>query len=244
MTSSIADFVVSLGTDGRITSQGTVSDAIKKNSLLLQDIQDEKQASERSEEQVDDGPQTNGDRVQGSKSDGKLIVAEEMAEGHVGWPASTQSFVLLSYRPAADRCSSETIFRKSGWKMAWHILDADAWRILRLRATEHYLDMVPGLLVRLSPSSSYLSTLSQLKGQSIRTPRISGCERCIVSIRPDDHLRSDINLTSYMTIYAALLGVAIVMRIAWFILFAFGHLRACRSLHRRLLDSVFGATLR
>lgn len=84
MASPIADFVVALGTDGRVTSQGTVADALKHNKRLRAELEKEKAAEDKAEQTVDDS-----DSAQKKKSDGKLVVAEEIAEGHVRWPAST-----------------------------------------------------------------------------------------------------------------------------------------------------------
>ncbi|KAI0703637.1 hypothetical protein BC835DRAFT_1262769 [Cytidiella melzeri] len=81
MAGPLADFVVSLNTDGHIISQGSVSDAIAKDSKLVEEIKHEKEAVEldESEEATEDKP------VEGKK--GKLVVAEEIAHGHVSWPA-------------------------------------------------------------------------------------------------------------------------------------------------------------
>jgi hypothetical protein len=84
MASPVADFVVSLGSDGQILSQGSVSDAIAKDKQLKAEIAEEKKAMQKAENEVD--PEEDLDVV-AEKKDGKLIVAEEIAEGHVGWPA-------------------------------------------------------------------------------------------------------------------------------------------------------------
>lgn len=88
MTSPIADYVVSLDTDGRIKSQGTVSDALKRNRALQKEFKYEQDTSKRDTEQVDNAGRDKANEPDNQGSDGKLIIAEEMAEGHVGWPAS------------------------------------------------------------------------------------------------------------------------------------------------------------
>ena len=77
----LADFVVSLNTDGHIISQGSVSDALAKDSKLQEEIQHEEEAVEldETEDSAVDKP------VEDKK--GKLVVAEEIAHGHVSWSA-------------------------------------------------------------------------------------------------------------------------------------------------------------
>jgi len=85
----VADFVVSLGKDGRILSQGTLSEALESNKALLKRIKAETAEVAKADETVDDVhpeiPEGKG---------GKLIVKEEIAVGHVSWSASkpTRSF--------------------------------------------------------------------------------------------------------------------------------------------------------
>jgi hypothetical protein len=79
MTSPIADFVVSLGTDGRIVSQGSLSAALKLNKGLSTEVREEKKLLERGEEEVDPQAPT----LPSNKGNGKLIVAEEISEGRV-----------------------------------------------------------------------------------------------------------------------------------------------------------------
>ncbi|RPD81341.1 multidrug resistance-associated ABC transporter [Lentinus tigrinus ALCF2SS1-7] len=67
MASPIADFVVSLGTDGRVQTQEE-SEEIKKAEAEVDAV----------EPDDEDAPK---------KGDGKLIVAEEISEGHVSWQA-------------------------------------------------------------------------------------------------------------------------------------------------------------
>lgn len=76
---------MSLGTDGRISSQGSLSSALAKDKKLAKEAIEEAQVDNKAEETVDES-----DPVAESaapKKDGKLIVAEEISEGHVGWPA-------------------------------------------------------------------------------------------------------------------------------------------------------------
>ncbi|KZV74802.1 P-loop containing nucleoside triphosphate hydrolase protein [Peniophora sp. CONT] len=84
LTRSIADFVVSLGSDGHVTSRGSVSDALAMDVTLAHEVEEEVQIIEKSEV-VGDAEKpvapTKG------KPSGKLVMAEEVAEGHVSWSA-------------------------------------------------------------------------------------------------------------------------------------------------------------
>ncbi|THU95701.1 P-loop containing nucleoside triphosphate hydrolase protein, partial [Dendrothele bispora CBS 962.96] len=82
LTQPIAGFVVSMK-DGKIASQGTVSDALDHNRSLVAEARQEEQELQIAEETID----VTAPVADGSKSDGKLIIAEEVEIGHVGWPA-------------------------------------------------------------------------------------------------------------------------------------------------------------
>lgn len=84
MATPIADFVVSIGANGRISSQGSLSKALAKDKKLSKELKDESKEIEKAEHEIDPvEPATEPSK----KSDGKLVVAEEISEGHVGWPA-------------------------------------------------------------------------------------------------------------------------------------------------------------
>lgn len=83
MTSKIAEFVVSLGLDGRVHSQGSVSDALEQDEQLAKEVTKDQEILELAEKERD--PTTALDKP--PKKDGKLIIAEEIAIGHVSWKA-------------------------------------------------------------------------------------------------------------------------------------------------------------
>jgi hypothetical protein len=91
MTSPIAHFVVSLGVDGRVLNQGSVSDALMKGKNLLQEVVEDKHAMGKSADEID---RTNSEQ-EAPKGDGKLTVAEEIQEGHVSWQALKLFFAGL-----------------------------------------------------------------------------------------------------------------------------------------------------
>ena len=84
MVSPVADFLVDMGSDGRILSQGSLSSALSQDTKLAKEVEEEQQVLEKAEQEVDD-PSEKAPQVK--QNAGKLVVAEEMEEGHVGWDA-------------------------------------------------------------------------------------------------------------------------------------------------------------
>lgn len=80
MVNPLASFVVALGTDGRILSQGSLSDALEKDFHLIE-VDAEKSTQSETETPDEDTPKTE------NKKGGNLIVEEEVAIGRVGWSA-------------------------------------------------------------------------------------------------------------------------------------------------------------
>jgi ABC-type multidrug transport system fused ATPase/permease subunit len=83
LAAPVAAFVVSLGADGRILSQGSVSDAVARDARLARDMDKGRKAMEQDD--AEGGADLDAEAAPDSK--GKLIVEEEVAEGHVGWDA-------------------------------------------------------------------------------------------------------------------------------------------------------------
>ena len=96
ITRPLADFVVSLGTDGRIASQGSHSSALAKDKTLAKEAAAEAEVTNKAEHTVDEAEPA--EEAAAPKSDGKLIVAEEIQEGHVGWPARKLSVAVARGR--------------------------------------------------------------------------------------------------------------------------------------------------
>ncbi|CAE6467389.1 unnamed protein product [Rhizoctonia solani] len=96
MVSEVADFVVSLGTSGRVASKGYVSEILRANARFRAEVEKEKQIEEKAAQaaEVIDSLDESPENV-AKKGDGKLMVEEEVAIGHVGWPAL--KFFLLSF---------------------------------------------------------------------------------------------------------------------------------------------------
>ena len=81
MAQPVADFVVSLGSDGRIKSQGSLSTALSKDTELSAHVAKETSEIERADEVIDEAKPDKPAET----SAGKLVVAEEVSEGHVNW---------------------------------------------------------------------------------------------------------------------------------------------------------------
>ncbi|KAG6866018.1 hypothetical protein C0991_009426 [Blastosporella zonata] len=84
MARPIAGYVVSMAIDGTIHTRGTISEALSKDSLLAEELAEEEAVIAKVEGEIDYPAPVDETR---SKSDGKLIVAEEIQEGHISWAA-------------------------------------------------------------------------------------------------------------------------------------------------------------
>jgi hypothetical protein len=84
MASSVAHYIVSLGANGRIASQGLISETIAKDVAFAAEVARDQEVLEKEAEVLDTPEQPKADA---KKSDGKLVMSEEIAEGHVSWPA-------------------------------------------------------------------------------------------------------------------------------------------------------------
>ena len=104
MVSPLADFVVSLGTDGRIASSGTVATVLASDSTLAKEVEYEKRVDE---EDIEANEGDDHDDEVKEKKDGKLVIAEEIELGHVSQKSCKRSLealidVYISRRPVID----------------------------------------------------------------------------------------------------------------------------------------------
>jgi hypothetical protein len=81
LVKSLARFVVSLTGDGRIATQGSMSEALAHDPALEAEVEDEKEMIELDE--IEETLDT--DKLVNVPVNGKLTVAEEVAEGQVSW---------------------------------------------------------------------------------------------------------------------------------------------------------------
>ena len=103
MVSPVADFVVSLGLDGRVVSQGTqVSDALKANSKLRAQVAETSKITEK-EAKAEEMEGTEEPKAE--KPTGQLVAKEEILEGRVGWTAC-KFFLILVIRSIALKFAS------------------------------------------------------------------------------------------------------------------------------------------
>ncbi|KAI0741249.1 P-loop containing nucleoside triphosphate hydrolase protein [Daedaleopsis nitida] len=96
IVSPITDYVVDLGSDGRIVSQGSLSSALAKDAALYKELQEEQQELEKVEQEVDS---TDPADKAAEKSTGKLVVDEEVEIGRVGWAALKLFFGNITGHP-------------------------------------------------------------------------------------------------------------------------------------------------
>jgi ABC-type methionine transport system ATPase subunit len=90
MTAPVADYVISLGVDGRVRSRGTVKEALARDSVLKRELAQEEKELKKAEDvdSEDESAAAAAEVVPAQTGDGKLIMKEEIAEGHVSWAAS------------------------------------------------------------------------------------------------------------------------------------------------------------
>ncbi|KAJ7680686.1 hypothetical protein DFH06DRAFT_1163946 [Mycena polygramma] len=186
MTSKIADFVVSLGLDGRVRSQGSVADALESDEQLAKEVVKEQETLEAAEKEIDSEPATE----EPAKKDGKLIIPEEIALGHVSWKALT------------------LYFRGMG----------GAYTV------PFFAVMVAGLVVEQVVDAGqtwYLGYWASQYGQGV-----------------------PVAVFKYLGGYSALLFLIMGLFVFTYIYFTVGSFRASRTIHRQLVESVLGTTLR
>ncbi|KZV76920.1 multidrug resistance-associated ABC transporter [Peniophora sp. CONT] len=190
MASPIAHYVVSLGTDGQILSRGSVSDAMAKDENLAHEVEEEAQIIEKTETEVVDNEEPDATAKQ---ADGKLIVAEEVAEGHISWTALRIFFSALGGKHSlafwffftvglglSDVFTSLQTF----WMGAW----AEAYD-----KTERY---------------------------------------------------EDVDVKYYLGIFTVFVALGCVTYTVGVTVYVFGIIRAARKIHRELIHSILGTTLR
>ena len=90
LTAPLADFMVSLR-DGQVLQQGTVKEVLKRDPIVSAELREEKEVLKKVDEEVDLPPGAMPPTA--AHSDGKLIVAEEVALGRVGWAPSLWLFL-------------------------------------------------------------------------------------------------------------------------------------------------------
>ncbi|CAK5274807.1 unnamed protein product [Mycena citricolor] len=184
LTSPIADFTVSIGSNGRISSQGSIAEVIEHDVAVAAEANQELQALE---EVVDPAPVE--DQPSKAKSDGKLILAEEVQLGKVKFSA------LGLYLAGLGGVGFYIAF--FGLFSASHIMQAfQTW----------YLGYFASLY-ETSPTGT-------------------------------------VSVAHHLGVYSSILAVDVITHSIADVVFAFACLRASRTIHRQLMDSILGTTLR
>ncbi|GBE88702.1 ATP-binding cassette transporter abc4 [Sparassis crispa] len=184
LASPISEFAVSLGLDGRIHSQGSLSKALEEDQELSAKFVEELKVEEEIIDEHTD--------AKAQQSDGKLFVSEEIAQGHVGWPAISMFVNTVGGRFPA-------IF----WFVTIGML---------------FVDEVCEVL----------------------QPWFLG----VWARQYEDHPSSEVSITYYMSSYSLLVLANVAAYSISYVVFLYGTLRAARIIHKRLMNSVLGATLR
>ncbi|KAH6916771.1 ATP-binding cassette transporter [Coprinopsis sp. MPI-PUGE-AT-0042] len=83
LASNVAQFVVSFGRDSKILSRGSIAEALEINAALAKEFETQRAHVDRASGETDPALEPNLSQ----RADGKLIVAEEMQDGHVSWDA-------------------------------------------------------------------------------------------------------------------------------------------------------------
>jgi ABC-type glutathione transport system ATPase component len=89
MVASLARYAVIIR-DGHVHRHGAPKDVLENDQLILTEVKDELEVMEKAEQEIDAPKAPDGAATPGAgkaPSDGKLVVEEEVAIGHVGWKA-------------------------------------------------------------------------------------------------------------------------------------------------------------
>jgi ABC-type multidrug transport system ATPase subunit len=89
MAKPVANYVVSMGVDGHIHSHGSIAEALATDEILVEELSKDQEVLDKKTDEIDAPPA--GEK----KPDGKLIVAEEVEEGHVSWDSLKLYFKAL-----------------------------------------------------------------------------------------------------------------------------------------------------
>ncbi|KAI0045217.1 P-loop containing nucleoside triphosphate hydrolase protein [Auriscalpium vulgare] len=189
MASPIAEYVVSLGLDGTIVSRGSVSEALAKDEILQEELQEELQEIQADDKEID----AESPDEKAKQADGKLILAEEVAEGHVSWDSLKLFFKALG----GSHVTLFWIVFLGGMILCDGAMSAQTWW-MGYWAEQYDLVTDP----------------------------------------------SEVNIAYYLAIFCLLCAIGITVYTIGTAVYVFGALRASKSIHRRLMQSVLGTTLR
>ncbi|KAJ7275444.1 hypothetical protein B0H12DRAFT_1199540 [Mycena haematopus] len=186
MAKPVASYVVSMGLDGHIHSHGSISEALATDEILAEELSKDQEVLDKKTEEVD--VPLVGDK----KTDGKLIVAEEVEEGHVSWD------------------SLKLYFKGLGGN---HTLLFFTFFLTGLGLTELSNAVQTWFL-------GYWASQYTI------------------------HDSSEVDVFYYLGIFSILMLVALILYAVSFIFYTMGVFRASKTIHKQLVESVLGTTLR
>ena len=153
--------------------------------------------------------------------------------------------LLRPENEAKPLCSSSNVHRWNGWILSHALLDRRSWMLVRgrnyTRSCKSLRPLSPRFEIPIFHSklgswvTGPLNTRFFLRGKSIRSGQ--SCRQ----YSPSQILKP---LVRYILGYAVLLALAVFVSSIATSVYVFGGLRASRTIHRRLISSVLGATLR
>ncbi|KAF8213492.1 hypothetical protein K438DRAFT_1956873 [Mycena galopus ATCC 62051] len=186
MAQPVATYVVSMGLDGHIHSHGSISEALATDEILAEELSKDQEVLDKKTDEVDPLP------VGEKKPDGKLIVAEEVEEGHVSWD------------------SLKLYFKGLGGN---HTLLFFTFFLTGLGLTELSNAVQTWFL-------GYWASQYSL------------------------HDSSEVDVFYYLGIFCILMMIGLILYAVSFIFYTLGVFRASKSIHKQLVESVLGTTLR
>ncbi|KAH7101269.1 ATP-binding cassette transporter [Auriculariales sp. MPI-PUGE-AT-0066] len=187
----LAQFVVALSPDGRVSSRGALSEVILMDENLSAELRKSEDQNEADGKIIDEAQKDEEIGKSGAKQiEGKLVMPEEIAEGHVSWSALNLYFQAL------------------GGGLFWLIFlagmfGAELFSILQMYFLGYWARQYDEV--------------------------------------DDPH---DVSAIRFLSGYSGLLIAGSVFYTIALSNFVFGSVRGSRSVHKRLIDSILGTTLR
>lgn len=238
----IAHFVVSLAIDGTISSRGSISDVIAHDKALAIELTEDQETLDKQEEDIDSAPILDED-----KDKGKLIMAEEIPVGHVSWSAGTCFFIWSIIR-VPNLTSSTVKMYISGlggnhiflffFAFLGGLVVSDVFMTFQTwflgywasqyenhPASEvHVLRWVCGHVVKIRLSLLMYVGLVMWAAM-VSTASVAAC-------------------FAHALYLAGLLFLGFPVHAGLWIVYVYGSLRASRTIHKRLVESILGSTFR
>ncbi|KAJ7275433.1 multidrug resistance-associated ABC transporter [Mycena haematopus] len=186
MAKPVASYVVSMGLDGHIHSHGSISEALATDEILAEELSKDQKVLDKKTDEVDVPP------VGDKKADGKLIVAEEVEEGHVSWDSLKLYFKGLG----GNHTLLFFTFFLTGLGLTELSNAVQTW-FLGFWASQYTI-----------------------------------------------HDSSEVDVFYYLGIFSILMLIGLILYAVSFIFYTMGVFRASKSIHKQLVESVLGTTLR